>query len=167
MHLTFTVNRGDLARLNLYVFLRAKSNWILMAIVAAFFTAWQIWKREPDSPMAVVVFVIGGLLVGVCGVGAGLVCSLFTVLTIDEKSGMLGEQNMTIGSEGIRIESTVSSGAVKWSAIRSLRNTSRYILFQLTSPMYALVPKSAFSSAVECDYFWAEANRFHRNAIAQ
>lgn len=91
MRVEYNINRVDLALLNLYVLPRHRPNWILLIVVAAGFTVWQLSKHKPVSIGLLLAMGAAGIFVGVCAILSAFLFSLVISLArANTKSGQIG-----------------------------------------------------------------------------
>ncbi len=168
MRATYETHRGDLVRLSLYLLPRQKANWVLVVLAAVAFIGWQVWIRQPESAGRVLLLVVAGIFVVLCGLAGAFVASLVpTLLRADARSGALGPHVVTLAEDGLTSESNAGVGVLKWAAIRSISKDKRYIFFKLTSQMFLLVPRRAFGVSEHFEAFWQRARQLHERALAQ
>ncbi len=71
-------------------------------------------------------------------------------------------KRLTIKKEGLRSESAVGDGFLKWEGIEGVVRTAEHLFVYETSASATIIPRRAFSNAAEFEEFATAAERFHQ-----
>lgn len=161
MNITVDIRPSDLAKLSLWLLPRARSHWVFVALVAAG-TFTYIWvTRQPCTVASVTIAILSSLVGGFSALLIGVAISLtFMLFTVGKKSGVLGEHHYTLTPEGLHERTAVNENLQKWPGIVSIRKLPSCPLFQISSYLFHIVPRSSFSSAQSFNEFYEQARTF-------
>ncbi|HEX7027038.1 MAG TPA: YcxB family protein [Gammaproteobacteria bacterium] len=158
MQIKAFLTRKDLVLLNLYVFLRLKSTWVLFFALWAGFVVFEIFSDGmPDSNNELLLLVVSygiGAMVGIFGLL--IWCVLWILITANKKSGVLGEHEYRIEEHGLFEQTDANETLTKWRSIVSIWKTRMFILVRVNSYLFHIIPKNAFGTSKEFTEFYDE-----------
>lgn len=155
MKVTTEIKKTDLILFNLGVFPKLESTYKSMLVLGGLiFVIIFIIKGFPQTTndwMAIIIASIGG---GIGGIIFGLIFSLISILFLSsEKDGTLGKHEYQVTTEGLHEKTSANEGINKWEGIMKIRTTNSYILFQISSCLFHVVPKRSFTSKESYEQF--------------
>jgi hypothetical protein len=158
MNISVEIRRSDLAVLTLYLLPRARSNWVFLGIVAVGTFTYILLTKKPCTLFSVSVAVGASIVGGIAALLIGVAISLTTMLlTVGNKSGVLGVHHYTLTPEGLHERTDVNESIQKWPGILSIRNVGSCLLFQINDYLFHIVPRRAFPSTEQFNAFYEHA----------
>jgi len=110
------------------------SNWIVLAISAL-----------AGAAASVLVVWIGSIV--------------WVALTSQSQPGVLGEHEFVVRDDGLFEKTIASETLTRWTAIRSVYRSSRYLHIESSPGHFHLIPSKAFPGYVEFESFCSEIER--------
>jgi hypothetical protein len=165
MNVTVNITRGDLLLVSLYMLPRARSNFVFMAVLGVGIFAFLLFREHHISGRVVwvaAVASVGGAIGGL--LGGFTVSTLIMLLTVGNKSGVLGTHEYTLSAAGLHESTTANESINKWSGIYSIAKLRRYMLVRINNYLVHIVPRRSFATAAEFEEFQSRAIELWRLA---
>lgn len=158
MQIKTFLTRKDLVLLNLYVFLRLRSTWVLFFALWVGFVVFRIFSNGmPSSNDELLLLVVShgvGAVVGIFGLL--LWCIFWILVTANKKSGVLGEHEYRIEEHGLFEQTDANETLTKWRSVVSIWKTRIFILVRVNSYLFHIIPKNAFATSKGFEAFYDE-----------
>jgi hypothetical protein len=160
-----TVTRGDILRMNLHLFPRIKANWIMLAALVAFAFAFLIYDdRRPVAAAMLGSNLLWALFAGFCALlGSVLFCVIWVLAVANQKSGVLGEHEYEIRSDGLFEKTVANEGLNRWGGIQTISRSRDQIHVRVSAYLFHVIPKHSFRSDEDFDRYF-EQLRHHWQA---
>jgi len=165
VQVTTNIVRLDMIRLSLMMLFRTRANWIFVAILALVLFVLLVVNKQPSNLTGYLSVLGISVFGGVAGLISGLICQLVLIwFTVGKKSGVLGIHTYTLTDRGLNERTEANEGTQLWQGIQSIKRNSDYMLLQVNSYLFHIVPRRSFGSLDEYEAFWNEANRLWKSA---
>jgi hypothetical protein len=151
MKVTATIDRWDLVRLNVHLLPRMRANWIAVAAFSvALFCALTFLPPQRLSPPAMLenlVWALGGAVLAIV-LGAA-VCIAWILSVANQKTGVLGEHEFEIRSDGLFERTSANEGLNRWKGIQSVSRSGNQIHVRINAFLWHVIPRHGFKSDEE------------------
>jgi len=166
MEVTYQLERDDYWQYNTFVIGRVpalKRQTIISAIIFPAIITFDLWLTH---------IVSAGWLIA----SAIAVCVLWVAFlmwtrkraylkTVEAKPGSLGLHTLSLGADGVREQSDVMEGRVKWPKVSEVAQNKHLIVF-FVGPRYGfIVPKRAFPTPQQAQAFLETAQAYRASAL--
>jgi hypothetical protein len=150
------ISRWDLVRMNFDLLPRLKVNWIsALVLSAAFFAVLSYTTREPLTTGVLTRIFLASLAGGFVAILAGAaICLIYVLAIADHKTGVLGEHEYEIRSDGLFEKTRANEGLNKWSGIQSVTRSRAMIHVRINSFLFHVIPRREFASDDEFDRYF-------------
>jgi len=168
MQINVNIKYKDLVLISILLFPRLRSNWILLGIfticIFLFIYFQKVHYTSTDYIITLLASVIGSIV--------GILSTLFfniiiMLLSINKRSGILGEHNYTITKEGLHEITTVNESTQKWSGVKSIKMINNYIYFHIYANLFHIIPGRFFTDKNHFKQFYNEALQLKNSAKKQ
>lgn len=115
MKIKSEITRKDLAVFSIYLFLRLKSTWLLLAIFVVLIAIILTIIKQPNDFVDCFALAVCSICGGFAGLIVGFIINLVAMLlTIGRKSGVLGLHQYELTEEGLRESTKVNESLQYW-----------------------------------------------------
>lgn len=166
MKVVTNIKKRDLIRLNFEILPKLRSTYITIICIALFAFGFICWKSGiPHTLERWIVASSASLVGGIFGTFLGFLMNLFPIIFASTKdNGVLGLHEYTLTPEGLHESTSANEGLSKWEGISKVKVSGQYLLFQISSYLFHIVPKRSFSSNEEFNKFVSIATESWKNA---
>ncbi len=165
MQVTTKLSRSDIFKFNLLLFWRLKSSLIFVAVVATMTIVFSLVESRPDSAKQVALTVAIGLVFGVLAlVSTFIICLPLVLLASNQQSGVLGEHIYTLTEDGFHERTPVNESLHKWIGIKDVKNIGDYLVLQINSYLFHIVPRRSFATNEGFEAFFHAAQVYWKAA---
>jgi hypothetical protein len=151
------LRRSDFVCAIPYMFVRLRVNWVAYGIVAGALFAVSVCVLVVDGQVNfgwIVIVAAAAVMGGLAAMLFGLLCYLASIAATAKKAGLLLPFNLTLGEDGLRTQSAMGEGLLKWPAIAFVKRNRNYIFVGITPYTFLLIPLRIFPSPQESEAFW-------------
>ena len=148
MQVTVNLSKKDLILFNLHAVPRMKATYRSFILLASFIGIVVLIENGlPETGMQWIYFLISVGLGGLAGGLVGILFCLFSILmTSSKENGILGEHVYTIDEQGFHEKTTANEGLNRWTGVQSVAQYGPYLVFQISSYLFHVLPERSFSS---------------------
>lgn len=148
MQVIVNLSRKDLVLFNLHAFPRMKSIYRSFLLLAVFVgVVILIENGLPESGRSWLIFFASAGIGGILGVLVGFLFCLFSILmTSSSANGILGEHVYTLDEQGLHERTRANEGLNRWAGVQSIEQYGPYLVFQISSYLFHVLPERSFSS---------------------
>lgn len=166
MKVVTNIKKRDLVRLNFQMLPKFRSTYITIICIALFAFMFICWKSGiPHTMEKWIVASSVSLVGGVFGTLLGFLMNLVPIIFSSTKdNGVLGLHEYTLTPEGLHESTSANEGLSKWEGISKIKVSGQYLLFQISSCLFHIVPARSFSSSEEFNEFVSYATESWKNA---
>ena len=153
-------------KLNIWLALKSKGTYSLIAIVFAALWAFAIFKHGvPQTTEKWVVTFLIALTSGLAAAILGLATNLRQILLSSSvKNGVLGLHEYEISEGGLYEKTAANEAKTMWKGITDIRKLRQYMLIQIAPGLFHVIPNSSFDSEEECSNFYLASRKFWKDA---
>lgn len=153
-------------KLNIWLALKSKGTYSLIAIVFAALWAYTIFKHGvPQTTEKWVVTFLIALTSGLAAAILGLATNLRQILLSSSvKNGVLGLHEYEISEGGLYEKTAANEAKTMWKGITDIRKLRQYMLIQIAPGLFHVIPNSSFDSEEECSNFYLASRKFWKDA---
>ncbi len=166
MKVTANIKKLDLIKFNLSLLPRMRSTYITILIIACLtflFIAWN--KGLPNTPSKLTIHLVSSAIGGLSGMLLGVAFNMIMILLMSAKNnGILGKHTYTLLPEGLHEETIANEGLNKWHGVISINPTGSYLLIQIATCLFHIIPKKSFDSSEQFEEFTSQAISFWQQA---
>jgi len=158
MKVNVDINRTDLVWMNLYVAYKAPSNVSFVLFIWFGMSGMYFYKKglsQPASQIAEQLLHNAGIALAVA-IAMILLSIFLTVLSSTRKAGVLGDHEYNLKDDGLLEITDANETLVKWSSIKSILKSKRFILVQINWYLFHTLPSRCFSSTDEFEEFYTK-----------
>ena len=153
-------------KLNIWLALKSKGTYSLIAIVFAALWAFATFKHGvPQTTEKWVVTFLIALTSGLAAAILGLATNLRQILLSSSvKNGVLGLHEYEISEGGLYEKTAANEAKTMWKGITDIRKLRQYMLIQIAPGLFHVIPNSSFDSEEECSNFYLASRKFWKDA---
>jgi hypothetical protein len=159
MKVNYRNNFWDLVWFSFYQFPRMRTNQIVFVLFFGVvgYTAVDVLSHTALSPAGkVVISVIALLAILLVMITINFIHLVFLQLFSSHQRLLVSQDNkLTLSETSILSESGIGRSEIKWSGIKKIKQSKRYILLYISDQAALIVPKRSFTNAEEVDTFYA------------
>ena len=166
MRVTTNISKTDLVHFNLAILPKLRSTYVTILVIALFVFGYICWKNGvPQTQGNWIAILVGSFGGGLFGMLFGVAFSMISILLMSSsKNGILGEHEYTLTHEGLQEKTSANEGLSKWSGITKVKTAGPYLLFQISSYLFHIVPSRSFSSKESFNEFVSSSIEYWQNA---
>jgi len=159
------ITRRDLLLVSLYMLPRARSNFVFMAVLGVGIFVFLLLREHHLSALVIAVAAIASVGGAIGGLLGGFVFStLLMLLTVGNRSGVLGVHEYTLSVEGLHESTTANESLNKWSGIAAVTKLPHYLLVRINNYLVHIIPQRCFESVAAFEAFHSQATELWRSA---
>lgn len=148
MKVIVTIGRRDILRMNLHLLPRLKANWIMLGVVIVAAFAFLIYDdRRPIAASMLSSNILWALFAGLLAIlGSTVFCLIWVLAVANHKTGVLGEHEYELRSDGLFEKTVANEGLNRWSGIQSVTRSSNQIHVRINGYLFHVIPRHGFGS---------------------
>jgi hypothetical protein len=166
MKISVDIQKSDIVKLNIWLALKNKGTYSLIALVFAALWAYAIFKHGiPQTTEKWVVTFLIALISGLAAAILGLTTNLLQILLSSSvANGVLGLHEYEISEDGLYEKTAANEAKTMWKGVTDIRKLRHYMLIQIAPGLFHVIPNSSFESEEEFNNFYTASRKFWKDA---
>ncbi|MBD3586081.1 YcxB family protein [Salinimonas sp. HHU 13199] len=166
MKVSVDIKKSDIVKLNIWLALKSKGTYSLIALVFAILWVYAIFKHGiPNTTEKWLVTFLIALISGLTAAILGLATNLLQILLSSSvANGVLGLHEYEISDGGLYEKTAVNETKTSWNGIIGIRKLRHYMLIQIAPGLFHVIPDSSFVSEEEFSNFYSASRKFWKDA---